>query len=745
MFDYLIYLFSKFFNFFFKFFLMIYKTVWSVFSFVYYKIIKLYFINGFFVPVLSNLFILPFVFVDNLLNVFTFLFLNTITFFYYVVKMLFNFFLNFFSDYLNFFLLPEFLLVFASMFSLLAFVYTKVAFNNDRFFSELGAVFGKESVERISIGSYEYTVLLRFHNAKKRLTALLYSWWVSFFLLVFSFFWLLISIYELYSVKLFHSVSSFFFKLGSNDVFFADSFYHDGFTQSARLFILLISIIFMVLYKFEIQNDSRLRRIEFLFLFLIGCSLSLFMVSSASLLSLFLSVEGLVMVMYVLTAGSSVLSGFPIVKILRFRAVEGALKYAITNAIATGSFLFGATLIFFFTGGELYFGSIYKILTNLSLDFNNFQSAFIYGGLLIGCSLIAVTFFFKLGLAPFHNWMADLYEASAPGVFAFFLIVPKAAILFTFLNLSRFFFSPFCEFFSILFLFFGLLSVVVGSVHALYQIKIERLLAYSSVAHAGGFLLLLSAVFFSNDRPFNLIVFFLIAYILVNTLFLAVFLSLRYSSSFFSHSYIKSFRVFSNLTISAQKTLTTVFFNLAGLPPFLGWFLKALILIVWVKVCFYSTSNFFVGSSLESLFDFSSINLSVSFVDFSSYVQITLAFTLFIFLTYFFNFLGLTFNNEILSFFCKQLSLFILIFFILFIFLVMVVSTFYYVRLINTIYGASTNSPLVLDKQGLLNTLSLDMAVLIFLLFFFNVGFIFFYSSILSYIDIFFIRFSVGF
>lgn len=176
--------------------------------------------------------------------------------------------------------------------------------------------------------------------------------------------------------------------------------------------------------------------------------------------------------------------------------------------------------------------------------------------------------------------MADLYEASAPGVFAFFLIVPKAAILFTFLNLSRFLFSPFSEFFALLFLFFGIVSVVIGSVHALYQIKIERLLAYSSVAHAGGFLLLLSAVFFSSDRPFSLVIFFLIAYILVNTLFLAVFLSLRYSSSFFSHSYIKSFRVFSNLTIPAQKTLTTVFFNLAGLPPFLGWFLKALILIV---------------------------------------------------------------------------------------------------------------------------------------------------------------------
>lgn len=94
MFDYLSYLFLKIFNFFFKFFLMIYKTVWSVFSFVYYKVVKIYVINGFIVPVFSNLFILPFVFVDNLLNVLTFLIFNTWTFFYYLLQMLFNFFIN---------------------------------------------------------------------------------------------------------------------------------------------------------------------------------------------------------------------------------------------------------------------------------------------------------------------------------------------------------------------------------------------------------------------------------------------------------------------------------------------------------------------------------------------------------------------------------------------------------------------------------------------------------------------------
>ncbi len=81
----------------------------------------------------------------------------------------------------------------------------------------------------------------------------------------------------------------------------------------------------------------------------------------------------------------------------------------------------------------------------------------------------------------------------------------------------------------------------------------------------------------------------------------------------------------------------------------------------------------------------------------------------------------------------------------MFIFLIMAVSTFYYVRLISTVYGTATNTPVVLDKQGLLNPMSLDVAILVFFLFFLNVFFFFFFSSTVSFIHLFFVRFSLGF
>jgi NADH:ubiquinone oxidoreductase subunit 2 (subunit N) len=141
--------------------------------------------------------------------------------------------------------------------------------------------------------------------------------------------------------------------VGVSDFFFGTSFYHDGFSYSARLFILFVLLIFMVLLRFEIQNDTKLRRVEFIFLFLTGGAFSMLMIASSNLLTLFLSIEGLVMVMYVLTAGSAVHSGVSFFKILRFRSIEGSLKYLITNAVASGFFLLGSAILFFCLRGGI--------------------------------------------------------------------------------------------------------------------------------------------------------------------------------------------------------------------------------------------------------------------------------------------------------------------------------------------------------------------------------------------------------
>jgi hypothetical protein len=76
----------------------------------------------------------------------------------------------------HFFLLPEILILSAAVLALLIYVRARSFYTNERFFNELASVFGKEAVNALTVGSYEYSVLLRFHNSKRRLTALFQAW-----------------------------------------------------------------------------------------------------------------------------------------------------------------------------------------------------------------------------------------------------------------------------------------------------------------------------------------------------------------------------------------------------------------------------------------------------------------------------------------------------------------------------------------------------------------------------------------
>ncbi len=147
-----------------------------------------YKVVGLFSVVAYSLLIFPFVALDNLLNVLSFLFFNTLFVFCDSLLMFFNLFTVYFVDYLSFFLLPEVLILSSAVLALLIYVRARSFYTNERFFNELAVAFGKEAVTSLTVGSYEYSVLLRFHNSKRRLTALFQAWWVSFGVMVFSFF-----------------------------------------------------------------------------------------------------------------------------------------------------------------------------------------------------------------------------------------------------------------------------------------------------------------------------------------------------------------------------------------------------------------------------------------------------------------------------------------------------------------------------------------------------------------------------
>jgi len=366
---------------------------------------------------------------------------------------------------------------------------------------------------------------------------------------------------------------SFIFTSGINDVFFGNHFLYDSYTYYSRFLILTTTLAFLIIFKNELELDPSIRKVEYIVLIMCGLLFSIIMPAASSLISLFLVAEGLVMVMYVLSSGSY----------NRYPSGEGSLKYAILNSVASVMFILGS--IFILCADNIYFVNL----------LNNDK-------IVVGLVLIALTFLFKIGAFPFHNWMADLYESTSLGILAFFLLIPKLSIILTLINLSRLFFVKFSVFFFIFFFVLGTLSFVIGSVLAASQTKITRLLAYSSISQAGSLLVLLSLVILNPSFPISLLFLFTIVYVLVSIQTIFMMNNLRRGTSAISlFSQLKNVSLIKFAPKPVQTIFSAFIFNLSGLPPLIGWILKAVIAFGALLLLFADTDMFLVFDAYSFL------------------------------------------------------------------------------------------------------------------------------------------------
>lgn len=124
----------------------------------------------------STLYVLPFVLLDNVVNAVSFFavgFFDTLKF---GIKMFVSFLISTFADYFVFFLFPETLITVSAMLALVVYVRAIARYNTQFFFNELASHFGVSRINSLMVGTYEYDVLIRFHNTKKRLTAIFQAW-----------------------------------------------------------------------------------------------------------------------------------------------------------------------------------------------------------------------------------------------------------------------------------------------------------------------------------------------------------------------------------------------------------------------------------------------------------------------------------------------------------------------------------------------------------------------------------------
>lgn len=238
--------------------------------------------------------------------------------------------------------------------------------------------------------------------------------------------------------------------------------------QSAAFFVVAFSKAFG-------QDDEHTHPAEYYAIMLFSVVGAILMVSFDHMIVLFVGLEILSVAMYVLTGSDK----------RNLRSNEAAIKYFLMGSFTTGILLFGITLVYGATR-SFYISNIGTILTNTAPES-------IPSFLFIGVLLIIVGLLFKVSAAPFHFWTPDVYEG-APTIFTMFMstIVKTASFAALFHIVSGIFGSLYTVWVLPVY-FISMLTLVVGNISAVYQQSVKRMLAFSSISHAGYLLLTVSS------------------------------------------------------------------------------------------------------------------------------------------------------------------------------------------------------------------------------------------------------------
>ncbi len=232
----------------------------------------------------------------------------------------------------------------------------------------------------------------------------------------------------------------------------------------------LATVLILFYNRFMGESDHHLPEVLSIIVFSVAGAVV--MVSYTNLLMLFLGVEILSIAFYILAG----------LKKKELASNEAAMKYFLMGAFSTGFLLFGITLIY---GATASFD-----LTSIA-SFIKADGASINYILLSGVLLILVGLLFKVAAAPFHFWTPDVYQGAPTIITAFFATVGKIASFAAFYRLFSLCFAPIASEWSSVIWCVAILTMFIGNITALQQKNLKRMLAYSSIAHAGYMLLAL--------------------------------------------------------------------------------------------------------------------------------------------------------------------------------------------------------------------------------------------------------------
>ena len=371
--------------------------------------------------------------------------------------------------------------------------------------------------------------------------------------------------------------------LNFNFNIFNNSLYSNFFFISSKLLLLIFYFLFLFL-NFSYFYVKKIVSYEFLLIISFSIFGMILVINSNDFLILYLALELQSLCFYILAS----------FKRRSFYSAEAGLKYFILGSLSSGFLLFSISIIFGCTG-IINFIDLEFFFFNFNFNFFLYCSDFLFLSLFFFFSGI----FFKLSLAPFHNWTLDVFEGSSIVITCFFTLIAKIPIFFLIIKFIYIIF--FSIFFSLQFfvIFCALFSIILGSIGALEQTNIKRLFGYITIFSAGYLVLGLSV---NNCNGVFSAIFYLISTTILIFNFFSVILG------YFSFNYsmlrdLKDLSIFFKSNIIISIFFLFLFFSFAGLPPFLGFFSKFFLLysliqnglfFITIILIIFSLLNFYI-------------------------------------------------------------------------------------------------------------------------------------------------------
>lgn len=421
--------------------------------------------------------------------------------------------------------------------------------------------------------------------------------------------------------------------LDQNFIYFYGSFFSNNFIIVLKLLMVLFTFIVLIFSGPYFKHEFSFKSFEFFVLLVLSLLGMCMLVSSNDFLTMYLTLELQSLSLYVL-------AGFKQNSIL---SIEAGLKYFVLGSFSSGLLLFGSSLIYGVCGSINFF-DLYLFLNLNTLIHHKFLVFF-------GVLLVLSTILFKFTASPFHMWSPDVYEGSPTLITFYFSTVPKIAF---FGLLMRFFSEIFVvldSYCSSLLIICSALSLILGSLTSLYQLKIKRFLAYSSISNVGFFLI---AVLCFNEEGFASGLIYLVIYLCIVTGIFSFLLSIRYFHSNFKLKNISEFSGLFNVNPLYALFFLINFFSLIGMPPLAGFVGKFYLFLSSITVEFFFLFLTAVLSSIFSAAIYLKI-IRILFFNKASYFHFyTLPERVFITLsivTLKFNFLVIFFTNHIFKIF----------------------------------------------------------------------------------------------